>query len=190
MNFLKSHNYNSKSADEVLLLQYRETGDLEALAALYEKYMHLVYGLCIKYLKDKDSSKDAVMQIFEELITKSARYEVDNFKSWLHVLARNFCLSKMRAEKNKQTETLDAINNLPDGAQQENGWDDEMWKLNQCKQKLSPEQRTSIELFFIADKCYKEIADNTGYAVNEVKSYIQNGKRNLKICMEKNRGKK
>lgn len=189
MNFLKSHNIKNNAADETLLLRYRETGDLEVLAALYEKYMHLVYGLCIKYLKDKDTSKDAVMQIFEELITKSARYEVNNFKSWLHVLTRNFCLSQMRAVKNKQAEPLDGIGELPD-AQHDSGWDDEMWKLNQCKQRLSQEQRTSIELFFIADKCYKEIADSTGYAIKEVKSYIQNGKRNLKICMEKNRGNK
>ncbi|MFD0752098.1 RNA polymerase sigma factor [Mucilaginibacter calamicampi] len=190
MNFLKSHNNYSRSADEVLLLKYRETGDLEVLAALYEKYMHLVYGLCIKYLKDKDSSKDAVMQIFEELIIKSARHEVSNFKSWLHVLTRNFCLSQMRSVKNKQKESLDAVDNMSDGVQHDQGWDDEMWKLDQCKQKLSQEQRTSIELFFIADKCYKEIADSTGYDVKEVKSYIQNGKRNLKICMEKSRGKK
>jgi RNA polymerase sigma factor (sigma-70 family) len=190
MNFLKSHNNKNQPADETLLLRYRETGDLEVLAALYEKYMHLVYGLCIKYLKDKDTSKDAVMQIFEELITKSARHEVNNFKSWLHVLTRNFCLSQMRSAKNKQTESLDAITEMSDGAKQDTGWDDEMWKLNQCKEKLSTEQRTSIELFFIADKCYKEIADSTGYAVNEVKSYIQNGKRNLKICMERNRGNK
>ena len=100
MNFLKSHNNKDKPADETLLLQYRETGDLEVLAALYEKHMHLVYGLCIKYLKDKDTSKDAVMQIFEELISKSARHEVNNFKSWLHVLTRNFCLDRKSTRLN------------------------------------------------------------------------------------------
>lgn len=133
MNFLKSHNNKHKATDEALLLQYRETGNLELLAALYEQYMHLVYGLCLKYLKDKDSSKDAVMQIFEELIVKSARHEVGNFKSWLHVLTRNFCLSRLRAVNSRQTESLDNVVEMADSTHKDSAWDDEMWRLDRCK---------------------------------------------------------
>jgi RNA polymerase sigma factor (sigma-70 family) len=157
------------------------------LAALYEKYMHLVYGVCLKYLKDEELSKDAVMQIFEELILKVNKHDVKQFKSWLYVLARNFCLMQLRAGKKMQTDSLDNVMELAEELHPDTDREEDMVALERCKQKLPAPQRVSIQLFYMEEKCYKEIADDTGYSMNEVKSYIQNGKRNLKICLEKNR---
>src|ERR1700748_1081029 len=99
MNFLKSPKSPDDAADEKLLQEYRQRGDLAVLAALYGRYMHLVYGVCLKYLKDEEASKDAVMQIFEELITKASKHDVKQFKPWLHVVTRNFCLMQLRSAK-------------------------------------------------------------------------------------------
>jgi len=187
MNFLKSSRKPEEAGDEKLLQQYRQNGDLAVLAALYEKYMHLVYGVCLKYLKDEELSKDAVMQIFEELIVKVGKHDVKQFKSWLYVLARNFCLMQLRSGKKMQTDSLDDIMELAEDLHHDNDREEDMVALERCKQKLPAAQKVSIQLFYIEEKCYKEIADDTGYTMNEVKSYIQNGKRNLKICLEKNR---
>jgi len=190
MNFLKSPNNPNNAADENLLHQYRQSGDLAVLGALYEKYMHLVYGVCLKYLKDEELSKDAVMQIFEELIVKVAKHDVKQFKSWLYVLSRNFCLLQLRAGKKMPRDSLDTIMELAEDLYHSSDNDDSeenLTALERCKEKLPKAQKVSIQLFFIDEKCYKEIADETGYTMNEVKSYIQNGKRNLKICLEKNR---
>ena len=187
MNFLKSSGKPEDAGDERLLQQYRQTGDLTVLATLYEQYMHLIYGVCLKYLKDEEQSKDAVMQIFEELIVKLPRHEVKQFKSWLYVLSRNFCLMQLRADKKMPTEALDNIMELAEDLHHTDDREEDLVALERCKEKLPPPQKISIQLFFIEEKCYKEIADDTGYSMNEVKSYIQNGKRNLKICFEKHR---
>lgn len=174
-----------------MLSQYKLSGDLEVLGRLYEKYMALVYGVCLKYLKNEEQSKDAVMQIFEELIPKLRVHEVANFKSWLYTLARNHCLMSLRSSNKHEFVNIDdyGVDNGPllhleDGDVKEN----QLNSMEKCMEKLPEEQRTTIDMFYLQQKCYKDIADATGFDMNKVKSYIQNGKRNLKICMERNSG--
>ncbi|GEM69904.1 DNA-directed RNA polymerase sigma-70 factor [Sphingobacterium mizutaii NBRC 14946 = DSM 11724] len=176
--------------DEKQLLQYyKETGSLDALGKLYAPYMSLLYGVCYKYLQDAEQSQDAVMQIFDELINKLRVYEVDNFKSWVYVYARNFCLMQLR--KNKQITKVDIEENLYESEKMLNDDDEKKWgeqdfeKLESCIAGLNQEQELCIRMFYLEQKCYKDIADQTGYDIAKVKSYIQNGRRNLKICMEK-----
>ena len=176
--------------DEKQLLQYyKETGSLDALGKLYAPYMSLLYGVCYKYPQDAEQSQDAVMQIFDELINKLRVYEVDNFKSWVYVYARNFCLMQLR--KNKQITKVDIEENLYESEKMLNSDDEKKWgeqdfeKLESCIAGLNQEQELCIRMFYLEQKCYKDIADQTGYDIAKVKSYIQNGRRNLKICMEK-----
>lgn len=154
--------------------------------------MHLVYGVCLKYLKNRDDSKDAVMQIFEKLIRDLPDYEILNFKSWLYVLAKNFCLMQLRSTQAKdkkmkifqnEYENFMEIDDFPhplDESEAENNK-----ALNDCIQKLKNEQKICIELFYFNNKSYREIMELQGFDENKVKSLIQNAKRNLKICLEK-----
>jgi RNA polymerase sigma factor (sigma-70 family) len=185
-------NRSGRTASEAELLEeYRQGGDLAILGSLYEGYMTLVYGLCLKYFKDDDRSKDAVMQIFEQLITKLRVHEVSNFKSWLYTLARNYCLMELRSSGRHEFVNIEdpgvekpfMLHQEDDGAKEQ-----QLSSMGKCMEKLPQEQRVAIDLFYLQQKCYKEVSDITGYDANKVKSYIQNGKRNLKLCMEKNRG--
>lgn len=163
---------------------------MEFLSTLYQRYMDLVYGVCLQYFKDPDRSKDAVMDIFEELNTKLRRHTVENFKGWLHVLARNHCLMQLRSPRNIKTTEFNA--ELMQSAQISHLSNDmldreETYKLlEDCLEKLPFHQKSSIELFFIQKKCYNEIAVIMGNEWSQVRSYIQNGKRNLKICLDGN----
>lgn len=175
--------------DAALIRQFKATGQLNYLAALYQRYMDLVYGVCLRYF-DEAASKDAVMQIFEELIGKLLQHEVQNFKSWLHVLARNHCLMKLRAMKNREGRQV-SIEDRPlmeneEILHHENGFslEDNLQTMEKCMETLPEEQKKSVDLFYLQEKSYREVAALTGYEMNKVKSYIQNGKRNLKICME------
>ncbi len=172
-----------------MLSGYRRTGNLELLGKLYERYMPLVYGLCLKYLKDEEKSKDAVMQIFEQLIDKLKMHDVTNFKSWLYTLVRNYCLMEIRSSSKNEFVSMDD-NFMETEAFVHLDMDDirehKLTVMEKCIEKLPPEQKDTIILFYLEQKCYKEIADITRYDLNKVKSYIQNGKRNLKICIEKN----
>ncbi|PJJ80217.1 RNA polymerase sigma factor [Mucilaginibacter auburnensis] len=175
--------------DDELLQRYRKSDDLTVLGTLYQKYMQLVYGVCLKYLKDEELSKDAVMGIFEELITKVKQHDIKQFRSWLYVLARNYCLMQLRSGKKMETIGLDDFMEFnpvlhPDDENREQA----LTALEKCMDKLIPAQQRSVDLFYLKQKCYKEIAELTGFTLNEVKSYIQNGKRNLKICLEKKSG--
>jgi RNA polymerase sigma factor (sigma-70 family) len=175
------------SEDAELLQRYRENGDLSVLGKLYEKFMPLVYGVCLKYLKDEDASKDAVMSIFEELIIKARKHEINHFRSWLYALARNYCLMVLRSGKKMETVNLDDFMEFtPILHPDDNNRESAITALEQCLQKLTAPQRQSVDLFYLQEKCYKEVAEVTGFTLNEVKSFIQNGKRNLKICLEKN----
>ncbi|MBD1393947.1 RNA polymerase sigma factor [Mucilaginibacter glaciei] len=174
-------------ADDVLVSNYRTDGDLAVLGKLYERYMSLVYGVCLKYLQDDEAAKDAVMGIFEELITKVKQHEIKEFRPWLYVLSRNYCLMQLRAGKKMETVTLDDFMEFtpvlhPDNDNREEA----MQALEKCIGKLTAAQQQSVSLFYLEQKCYKDIVALTGFTLNEVKSYIQNGKRNLKICLEKN----
>ena len=176
-------------SDQDLILHYKESGELAILGELYTRYMSLVFGVCLKYLKDREESRDAVMQIFEKLVSTLREHEVTHFKSWLYASARNHCLMQLRARKGKNFEEItDAFMetgvdaHLEDGAELESN----LSKLENCIDQLVAEQKSCIRLFYIQQKCYKEIVTLTGFDDNKVKSYIQNGKRNLKLCMDQN----
>lgn len=170
------------------MTRYQQTGDLSVLGTLYERYMELVYGVSLKYLEDGEAAKDAVMQVFEGLMEKLKKHEVDNFKSWLYTVAKNHCLMQLRSKKHKKT-----IEISPDFMQSTEEWhlngelqkEEEYKKLEHCLQTLSEEQKKVVELFYLQEKCYNDISEATGLEWNKVRSLIQNGRRNLKICMDK-----
>jgi RNA polymerase sigma-70 factor, ECF subfamily len=189
LSFLKHKNHDIHS-DKELITAFCEKGDLEILGVLYNRYMHLVYGLCIKYLKDREESKDAVMQIFEVLITDIPKFDINNFKSWLYVVSKNYCLMKLRKESSVQkkmqdyqsTEFMESTEILHPLDENENEYLQE--KLKECMELLKDAQKKCVELFYYQQKCYKEISMELEIEEMKVKSYIQNGKRNLKICIE------
>jgi RNA polymerase sigma factor (sigma-70 family) len=189
MNFFKRTNKPVNTDDEAQLDSYRKSGDLAVLGSLFEQYMPLIYGVCLKYLKDEETAKDAVMGIFEELIVKVKQHDIRQFRSWGYVLSRNYCLMQLRTGKKMEEVPLDEImESAPFLHPEENNNKEEALKaLERCIQRLTDGQRQSVSLFYLEEKCYKEVAELTGYSLNDVKSYIQNGKRNLKICLEKNR---
>ena len=189
MKFIRSNPGKTEFNEQELLTEYRDTGNLEILGIIYERYMPLVFGLCLKYFKDEEESKDAVMQIFEELVKKLKIHKVSNFKSWLYTLARNHCLMNIRSSSKHEFVQIEenfmenyAFVHLDIDETREN----KLHIMEKCIDKLPPEQKDTISLFYLEQKCYKEVSDITGYDLNKVKSYIQNGKRNLKICIEKN----
>ncbi|TDS10402.1 RNA polymerase sigma factor [Sphingobacterium paludis] len=175
--------------EKELLHDYKRTGDIAILGNLYPPYMSLLYGVCYKYLQDQDSCQDAVMQIFEQLIEKLRIHEVDNFKSWLYVYARNYCLMELR--KDKARTFVDIENHLLESEQKlgmlehEDRWSDrDFEQMQSCLNTLQEKQARCVRMFYIEQKCYKDIAEALKIDLNQVKSHIQNGKRNLKICME------
>ena len=187
MTFLKNI-LPGQPTDKELVAAFKNTGDLAHLSLLYQRYMDLVFGVCLKYFKDGERSKDAVMDIFEELNIKLKLHEVENFKGWLHVLARNYCLMQLRSPRNMKTTEFN-VDFMQSGEitqlRNETLEKEETFNtLQHCMDKLPEDQKQSIVLFFVQKKCYNEIAEITGYEWNKVRSYIQNGKRNLKLCME------
>jgi RNA polymerase sigma-70 factor (ECF subfamily) len=178
----------SQWSDDELLKQFTETANQELLGQLYSRYIPLVYGLCLKYLKQVEDAEDAVMTIYEELSGKIQHYEVKNFKTWLYSVAKNHCLQILRKEKSTIFEEIDGNFMESDEFEHLIDVDDDKEKeeaLNYCLDTLSEEQRQCVVHFFFDDFSYADIVEKTGFALNSVKSYIQNGKRNLKLCILK-----
>lgn len=195
MKFLswRQHKFSlSELTDEQLIKRFFESRDAVTGGELFNRYTHLVFGVCIKYLKNEEEARDAVMQVFEQLLGLEQKEDIKNFKGWLYTVTKNHCLMKLRHEKTgerakteklqeKQAEIMElpAVEHLYE-AEEKNMQID---RLHSAIQQLRPEQKKCIELFYLEDKLYKEIADITGYDIKAVKSHIQNGKRNLKILM-------
>jgi RNA polymerase sigma factor (sigma-70 family) len=181
-------------SDDELILRFK-AGEQNALGVLFTRYTSLVLGTCLKYLKDRDEAKDAVMQVFEKLNQTLKQHEVANFKSWLYVSARNHCLMQIRARKASLRQGFgrqeEITANLMESSyvlhlESEPEMEENLSKLEKCIAELGIEQQRCVRLFYLQEKCYKEVVDDTGFDMNQVKSYIQNGKRNLKLCMERN----
>ena len=182
---------NSQNSDEDLLRAFTSKGELEVLGELYSRNMHLVYGVCLKYLRDREESLDAVMQIFEKLIIEIPKQRIENFRSWLYVVTKNYCLMKLRSQK-IQTERInewmaDSLVFMENNQGLHPIDDDEPdidKALADCIEKLKGEQKECIHQFYYENRCYNEIAVNMGLDEKKVKSHLQNAKRNLKFCLE------
>lgn len=181
----------SEDSDEALLSMYRKSKDLTVLGDLYQRHTEMVYYVCFRYFKESERSKDAVMQIFEELISKVNRQEIQHFGKWLYVVTKNHCLMALRSTKNNFEVPVDNFVEFAVSVHPEENYNEKeerFLQLERCIDRLPEKQKQSVDLFFLKEKCYKEVAELTGYSLNEVKSYIQNGKRNLKNCIEKGDG--
>lgn len=181
----------SHLSDEELIRSYHSSGDKAFVGELYVRYAHLMYGVCLKYYRDREQARDAVLQIFEKLFDSLQKHTPENVKTWLMFVARNYCISdlrkqKVRDEKHSQYEKNEEE---PLFAEDESGVEkllkeERLQRLEEAINSLGEEQRTCIELFYLKDKSYKDISDITGMTEKQVKSHIQNGKRNLKLILE------
>jgi RNA polymerase sigma factor (sigma-70 family) len=176
-------------SDNDLINKFLETGDNNFIGVLYQRYGHLVLGLCLKYLKNKDEAQDAVIQIFTDLLSALKKHKVEFFKSWLYTFSKNFCLMELRKRQSalkKELELQENIHLLMDFTDPTHlkEKEDQLSLMENAIEELNAEQKVCIRLFYLENKSYNEISMITGFTSNEVKSNIQNGKRNLKIKME------
>ncbi|WP_303309698.1 RNA polymerase sigma factor [Hymenobacter sp. BT730] len=187
-------------SDEELLLRYRQQGDVADLGALYERYITEVFAICRRYLQDEEDAKDAVMQLFEKLVDTLRQHEVSNFPAWLSTTARNHCLMVLRARKRtgpdsggslllhfsdaSDMELVMARHQAVDDPDEALLTEERLQALEQALTELPLGQQQCLRLFYLENKCYRDIATETGYDLNAVKSHIQNGKRNLRRHLE------
>ena len=176
-------------SDQELLENFYTTHDTVWLGILLPRYTLLLLGVCIKYLKNEEEAKDCVQQIFLKVITELKKYKVEYFKSWLYMVAKNHCLMKIRDRQGKipvelSERSMPVVEEQPDRKSfVEN--DQTIELMTEALAELSPEQRQCVTLFYLQKKSYQEISEQTRFTMMQVKSYIQNGKRNLKLMIER-----
>lgn len=171
--------------DQELLQQYLQEKDSSWLGILLQRYTLLLFGVCMKYLKDETEAQDAVQQIFLKVIQEVHKYKIDYFKSWLYTVARNHCLSILRDRKNKIPVELSGNEPFNEEVMEPESDEVSPEVLREALNSLNEEQRKSVTLFYLSKKSYQEISETEGYSLMQVKSFIQNGKRNLKLFIQK-----
>ncbi len=179
-------------SDLELLQLYKLNGDAVIFGLLYKRHATMALGVANKYLQPEDDAKDAVMQVFEQLLQNINYHKIDNFKSWLYSVVKNFCLMKLRKEKNLTIVREEEGKNIFSVVEKEQLLHQDEVKLKESNltnlemaiETLNEEQKKCIELFYLQQKSYAEVVEITGYTLNNVKSFIQNGKRNLKLKMQ------
>ena len=175
--------------DEALLKEFSQTNRPEYFGELFQRYLPLTYGLCLKYLQDKKYAEDAVMELFDILLSEINNYEIKVFRPWLYTVAKNHCLQVLRKEK--RTIVVDFDTEIMESDEVLHLFEEgrrsgiQTVALDLCLEKLPKLQRTSISMFFVDEMSYADIAGKTGFLLKTVKSHVQIGKRNLKNCLEK-----
>lgn len=174
--------------DQELLERFYADHDNQWLGILLERYTLLLLGVCMKYLKDEEQARDSVQQIFLKAITELHKYRVDYFKSWIYMVAKNHCLMQLRDKPGKNT--VEVKDNIPaeaiEGDKESLLLNEKTYEyMSEALKELNPDQQLCVTLFYMEKKSYQQIAEQTGYNMMQVKSHIQNGKRNMRILIEK-----
>ena len=184
MNIRSSENI----PDNDLLQRYYSDYDQQWLGILLERYTLLLLGVCMKYLKDENEARDCVQQVFLKVLMEAPKYKVDYFKSWLYIIAKNHCLMKLRNKGSRSDKELKESMGLVSEEFQKNEIEEKeltYQELEKAIEELAEEQKQCVILFYLQKNSYQQVAEKTGYSLLQVKSFIQNGKRNLRIILEK-----
>ncbi|MCP4459780.1 MAG: sigma-70 family RNA polymerase sigma factor [Cytophagales bacterium] len=175
---------NQSKSDQEILRIYRKEQDSELIGVVFTRYTDLVYGLCLKYLKDRAESQDAVMNIFEKLIEKLKTEEVQHFKSWLYMVSKNHCLMILRKNNPETRNDFMEISIAAHPIDESEDMESDLNALEDCISTLKKDQEACVRLFYLRKMSYQQVCEETKFDLKSVKSFIQNGKRNLKICLE------
>lgn len=182
------HSHLDQMTDQELMQLYYKEGQTDLLGVLLQRYTLLLFGVGMKYLKNEEEAKDAVQQVFLKVLTELPKYRVEYFKSWLYMIAKNHCLMKLRDKGFVKQDLTEKILLVSDDGDSKS-WHDEkermLTNMSEAVEELADEQKRCITLFYLQKKSYQEIVSNTGFTLLQVKSYIQNGKRNLKIILQR-----
>jgi RNA polymerase sigma-70 factor, ECF subfamily len=175
-------------SDEALWQGFVTEKDRQVLAVLYDRYLALVYGVCLKYMGEREDAKDAAMEVFEKLYETDPSQKIEKFRSWLFVVTKNHCLMKLRSKKGVQEKNVQLFMESTEVVHPLDEEETDLTpQLQQCLEQLKTEQKGCVEMFYFNKKTYEEIALKKSIDVKQVKSHIQNGKRNLKLCIESKR---
>jgi len=178
---------SAQRTDQELIASYKRTADMDYLAAFYNRHLHLIFSVALKYLDVKEDAEDICIKIFEVLKEKLPEQEIKNIGGWMHTVTKNECLMHLRSVTRTKEKEIDFISYMEiERDEHHNSAEDlevDLTKLEDCIKRLTQHQKQCVELFYKQEKCYQEVANLTGYELKKVKSYLQNGKRNLVICM-------
>ena len=173
--------------DQELLDRFAADRDNAWLGILLERYTLLLFGVCMKYMKQEEEAKDCVQQVFVKVITELPKYKVEYFKSWIYTIARNYCLMRLRDRHVPAPITDNMVFSWDEDHGKNKHYEKEhrLDLMNQAVEELGKEQKVCVISFYLEKRSYQEISAATGFTLMQVKSHIQNGKRNLKLLMEK-----
>ncbi|MCU0402924.1 MAG: sigma-70 family RNA polymerase sigma factor [Chitinophagaceae bacterium] len=189
---MKSKDLYKQLSDKEILDRYRQSNDRELLGILLQRYTILLLGVCLKYLKNEEEAKDAVQQVFSKVISEIDKYPVDHFKSWIYTIARNHCFMQLRNKvhplSDESLENHLSASVFEHPLQEKQMLEDKESLLDLLEgaiKEIQPNQQQCISLFYIQKKSYRQISDETGFSLMQIKSFIQNGKRNLRLLITK-----
>ena len=175
--------------DKQLLQLYTSSGDDKHLSTLYTRYVEMIYGVCLKYFKNSAEAKDAASEVYLLLLRRAKGKEIDNWKPWLYTVVKNYCLEQLRSRTNKRPKQMDADRMYSEEVYHPtiDSKDEEVRKLENCIDGLEDDQKSCIRMFYLEKQTYQELSEKLNLSWGQVRSRIQNGRRNLKNCMSNNK---
>ncbi len=181
---MKQHPKNIDNlSDDELITSYKRSGEPYYAGVLFQRFTQHLAVVTYKYLKKQADAEDALMEVFEIILRDLKTHDVINFRAWAYSVTKHHCLKKLKSENDKKFKPESVLKQIADETNYDFDpylLDNQIEDLKKAISNLVPEQRICIDLFYLQEKSYKEVSESTGFSLNEVKSYLQNGKRNLK----------
>lgn len=158
-------------------------GNQKAFSELLSRYHSTAYAVVRGVLGDSDDVDDVLQMVYIKIHKGLASFRGDaKLSTWIYRIARNESINAVKKRRLETTPVEDVVLAAPHGDGPEAGLDQRELseQVETALEHLDEGQRTAIELRYMGDRSYEEIAETMGIPLGTVKTYIHRGKAHLK----------
>ncbi len=170
----------AEETDFELLDRFRRHGDRAAFERIVARHRPWLHRVCARLLRSDEAARDATQDVFARVLNRLDTFRGDNFPGWLKAIAVNCCLNTI--DRDKRWAPLEAAGEAPAA---DLGPELQLLRLEEGVRarhliaRLPERQKIVFCLKYIDDCSYQEIERLTGFSNKEVKSFLQNARRNF-----------
>jgi len=177
----------ARLSDEALL-SLVASSDEDALAALYDRFGRIAYGLALRILRDPALAQDAVQEAFLGVWRNADRFLAERAKAstWILTLVHRRAVDLVRREDVRRGEPLERAPEPADPrtAEDEASLGFQRRLVQDALSQLSPEQREALELGYYGGLTQSELAERLGQPLGTIKSRMFTGLSRLRDLLD------
>lgn len=172
-------------SDDELMDRCR-AGDCRAMDALVSRYYRRVYAFCYRILHQREAAEDAAQETLLRAYRYAHRYRSDGrFSTWLFAIAANLCRTELSKRSRRSECAWEELGEMqaPGSVEKSAMRLVEGHEVRRALERLSPDQRMAVVLFYYEGMSYQDIADVCGCALGTVKSRMHHALAKMRVLL-------